>query len=149
MKKKIFICSILLLSLLGINQFIYLTKVQYVCTSKIDKGEELSSYETLSALQTRSILWLLCWIVEPNTAQMCFAKQFHLKNPHWLFSIPQESKTKDAKEQLLKGNVKSVRLAWKSYNSKASILLNGSTMSITRIKGATFISYHISSDHIL
>lgn len=133
--------------LLGINQVLYLTKLQYVCTSKIDKGEELNLYETLSALQTHSMLWLLGWIVEPNTAQICFAKQFHLKNPHWLFPIPQDSKTKDAKKRLLKGEMKSVRLAWKSYNSKASILLNGSTMSITRNKSATFFSYHIPSDY--
>lgn len=135
------------MSLLGINQVLYLTKVQYVCTSKIDKGEELNLYETLSALETHSMLWLLGWIVEPNTAQICFAKQFHLKNLHWLFPIPQDSKTKDVKKRLLKGEMKSVRLAWKSYNSKASILLNGSTMSITRIKGATFFSYHIPSDY--
>lgn len=147
MKKKILIYSLLFLSLLGINQVLYLTKVQYVCTSKIDEGEELNLYETLSALQTHSMLWLLGWIVEPNTAQICFAKQFHLKNPHWLFPIPQDSKTKDVKKRLLKGEMKSVRLAWKSYNSKASILLNGSTMSITRIKGATFFSYHIPSDY--
>ena len=147
MKKKILIYSLLFLSLLGINQVLYLTKVQYVCTSKIDKGEELNLYETLSALQTHSMLWLLGWIVEPNTAQICFAKQFHLKNPHWLFPIPQDSKTKDVKKRLLKGEMKSVRLAWKSYNSKASILLTGSTMSITRIIGATFLSYHIPSDY--
>lgn len=79
MKKKILIYSLLFLSLLGINQVLYLTKVQYVCTSKIDKGEELNLYETLSALETHSMLWLLGWIVEPNTAQICFAKQFHLK----------------------------------------------------------------------
>ena len=147
MKKKILICSILFLALLGINQVIYLTKVQYICTNKIAKGDELNLYETLSALQTHSMLWLLGWIVEPNTAQICFAKQFHLKNPHWLFPIPQDRRTKEAKKQLLKDKMKSVRLAWKSYNSRASILLNGSTMSITRIKGATFISYHISSDY--
>lgn len=79
MKKKILICSILFLALLGINQVIYLTKVQYICTNKIAKGDELNLYETLSALQTHSMLWLLGWIVEPNTAQICFAKQFHLK----------------------------------------------------------------------
>lgn len=42
MKKKILIYSLLFLSLFGINQVLYLTKVQYVCTSKIDKGEELN-----------------------------------------------------------------------------------------------------------
>lgn len=70
MKKKILICSILFLALLGINQVIYLTKVQYICTNKIAKGDELNLYETLSALQTHSMLWLLGWIVEPNTAQI-------------------------------------------------------------------------------
>ena len=58
MKKKILICSILFLALLGINQVIYLTKVQYICTNKIAKGDELNLYETLSALQTHSMLWL-------------------------------------------------------------------------------------------
>lgn len=59
------------MALLGINQVIYLTKVQYICTNKIAKGDELNLYETLSALQTHSMLWLLGWIVEPNTAQIC------------------------------------------------------------------------------
>lgn len=118
MKKIIFA---IIFALLVFNQILYITKIQYICTSKINSNKDLNYYEIVSALQTHSMFWLIGWIVEPNTAQMCFCKQFHISNPIWLFSIPEDYKVRQAKEKRTK-----VRLTWTKYTSKASIYLNGS-----------------------
>jgi len=129
--KKIIIGFILIVILLITNQIIYLTKVQFICESKINSGKELNQYEIFSALQTHSMFWLVGWIVEPNTALACFNKQFHTSNSIFSFSLPDDdSVIKSAKKKLLNKDCNRVRLAWKNYTSKASIYLNGSYLSI-------------------
>ena len=138
MKKIILYISVLLI----LNQILYLTKVQYICTDKINNNQELNYYEKVSALQTHSMLWLIGWIVEPNTAQMCFCKQFHISNPIWLFNIPEDYVVKQAKLKNTK-----VRLTWKSYTSKASIYLNGSYIEPYEQDGYKGYLYEIHSDY--
>jgi hypothetical protein len=112
--------------LLLVNQIIFLTKVQYKCTEKINEGKDLNVYELLSAYQTHTNLWLFGWVIEPNTAELCFCKQFHIKQPIHLYNLPKE----DSYLKSVRANyTKPVRLAWKTYSSKASIYLNGSTVT--------------------
>ncbi len=127
--------------LLLVNQIIFLTKVQYKCTEKINEGKDLNVYELLSAYQTHTNLWLFGWIVEPNTAELCFCKQFHIKHPIHLFHFPKE----DSYLKSVKANyTKPVRLAWKSYSSKVSIYLNGSTVTKRHDEDGKYECYEYS-----
>lgn len=139
MKKIIFA---IIFALLVFNQILYITKIQYICTSKINSNKDLNYYEIVSALQTYSMFWLIGWIVEPNTAQMCFCKQFHISNPIWLFSIPEDYKVRQAKEKRTK-----VRLTWTKYTSKTSIYLNGSYIEPYEQDGFKGYLYEIHSDY--
>lgn len=124
-KTKTLIIAAAAIILLAANQLLYLAVVQFKCTDKINAGRELNLYEKLSAYQTHTNLWLFGWIVEPNTAQLCFCKQFHIKDPFFTYDLPKD----DAYLKSVKENYTGpVRLAWKSYTSKASIYLNGSTL---------------------
>ena len=134
MKKKLLIIVILIISLLCVNQAAYLYKVQFVCTEKINKGEDLNMYEIFSALQTHTMFWMVGWVVEPTTAQICFCKQFHIDFPFFLTfpDVNNDSVVKKAKTKLIaiiekdRDFTKRVKLAYPFYNSRASILLNGS-----------------------
>ena len=124
-KKKKWMISLIAIILLAANQILYLAVIQFKCTDKINSGHDLNLYEKLSAYQTHTNFWLFGWVIEPNTAQLCFCKQFHIRNPFFSFDLPED----DAYLKSVKENyTKPVRLAWKSYNSKASIYLNGSTL---------------------
>ena len=126
MKKMKWMIAIIAIILLAANQILYLTIVQFKCTDKINSGRELNLYEKLSAYQTHTNVWLFGWMVEPNTAELCSCKQFHIKHPIHLFNLPKE----DSYLKSVKANyTRPVRLAWKSYSSKASIYLNGSTVT--------------------
>ena len=137
--KKIILYIIIVLTF---NQVLYLTKIQYTCTNKINNNQELNCYEKISALQTHSMLWLVGWVVEPNTAQMCFCKQFHISNPIWLFNIPEDYVVKRAKLNKTK-----TKLTWKSYISKASIYLNGSYIEPYNQDDYKGYLYEIHSDY--
>lgn len=129
--KKTITSILIVIILLVFNQIIYLTKVQFICENKINAGKELNQYEVLSALQTHSMFWIVGWIVEPNTALVCFNKQFHLCNNIFNFSLPDDDEViKKAKKKLLNKECNEIRLVWKNYSNKASIYLNGSYLSI-------------------
>lgn len=150
MKKKIIIALLVIIALLGVNQGLYLKKVQFVCEHKINSGEALNKYEVFSAMQTHSMFWLLGWIIEPNTAVACFYKQFHITNPIYYPQFPEDDETvKKAKEYLLKKNDpnEKLRLTWKKYTSKASIYLNGSYLSLWTDELGTFFHYEIPYDY--
>ncbi len=85
--------------LLLVNQVYYLCSVQFTCTEKINKGQNLNNYEILSAYQTHTALWLFGWIVEPSTACACFKKQFHLYNFLYTPQIPEDETVRKAKEK--------------------------------------------------
>lgn len=125
-KLKKWMIAVIAIILFAANQMLYLTVVQFKCSDKINNGLDLNLYEKFSAYQTHTNLWLFGWMVEPNTAELCFCKQFHIKHPIHMFSLPKE----DSYLKSVKSNyIRPVRLAWKSYNSKASIYLNGSTVT--------------------
>lgn len=131
MKKLVLIIVISIISLLAINQIYYLTSLQFDCTEKIKQGKDLNKYEIFSAMQTHTCLWMFGWIVEPNTANMCFNKQFHISRPFISHEIPEDDEViKKTKQQLLSGEKEKVRLAWKQYTSTASIWFNGSYIEI-------------------
>lgn len=118
MKKLVLIIVISIISLLAINQIYYLTSLQFDCTEKIEQGKDLNKYEIFSALQTHTCLWMFGWVVEPNTAHMCFNKQFHILNSRTSLKKPKDDEViKRAKQQLLSGEKEKVRLAWKQYTS--------------------------------
>lgn len=90
MKKLVLIIVISIISLLAINQIYYLTSLQFDCTEKIEQGKDLNKYEIFSAMQTHTCLWMFGWIVEPNTAHMCFNKQFHILNSRTSLKKPKD-----------------------------------------------------------
>lgn len=154
MKKKIIVFILLIVSLLGVNQIYYLNTLQFKCTEKIESGLDLNLYEKFSALQTHANLGLFGWIVEPNVARMCLIKQFHI-NPNSLtgnimacVKLPEDDDViKQAKQKLISKECNKVRLAWKYYNSKASILYNGSTLSIYNSECGPVFWYDIYVDY--
>lgn len=148
MKKKIIIIVLSVITLLTINQIYYLYCHQYKCTEKIEQGKSLNAYDTFSALQTHSNLWLFGWIIEPNTATICFNKQFHTINSIIGFELPKDDETlSKAKYNLLTKQSTKVKLSWKNYNSKASILLNGSVISLKEDEFGVFYQYEICTDY--
>lgn len=146
--KKFIKSSIIVILIVLLNQLFYLTYLQYHCTEKIQNGKELNCYEVISALQTHSCFWLVGWIIEPNVAKMCFDKQFHVQSINYLPDLPKDDVViKRAKQQLLSGQKDSVRLAWKNYTSSASILYNGSIISLHANEFGTFYKYTINADY--
>ena len=65
------------------------------------------------------------WIISPNTAQMCFCKQFFIKDPIWLFGLDTNEELSKAMDKL-NNNDSKVRLVWKNYYDDTSLSLNGS-----------------------
>ena len=129
MKKRIILIS--LLSIIGLyilNQILYLAYMQQVCHEKITTGKDLNWYETASAMQMHTNLWLVGWLVEPNTAEICFCKQFHIEKPLHLFPYVLEDEVVIKAKQSLKTNGAKKRLGWKTCNTRAPILLNGATL---------------------
>ena len=154
------LCVIAFTILLTINQVIYLAKVQFVCTEKIERGEDLNLYETLSAYQTHTALWMIGGFFYPNTAYLCFCKQFHITYHCWPSEIKDNAQTIAAKKELdrlYKVDSKhdhEIRLVWKDYKDDTSLLLNGSymgktifeTKSLSGIKGNEMWAYEYKID---
>lgn len=130
--KKLRRWILLLILLLIINQVAFLVKVQFICNQKITEGKDLNLYEVASAYQTHTNLWLFGWVVSPNTAQLCFCKQFFITDPLWIFPIEEDSCIKKAKLKIKNGE-DSVRLTWKSYNNSTSLYLNGAYLTTTYV----------------
>lgn len=128
--KKIVLSIILILVLYFGNIGAYLAYTQFKCTNKIKNNQELNAYEIFSALQCHACFWMFGWVVDPNTAQLCFLKQFHLNGNYKFFNfkIPEDERLKKFKEEA-KRTGKPVRMSWPKYTSQASIFLNGSYVS--------------------
>lgn len=124
-RTKIILGILGVITLLVINQIYYLCSLQFKCTEKINNGEDLTRYEIFSAMQTHTNFWLFGWVVEPNTAMSCFQKQFNMRDPILMPSLPEDEQVRKAKAEAYKHPGKKVRMAWKSYNTKASIYFNG------------------------
>ena len=125
-KTKIILGILGVITLLVINQIYYLCSLQFKCTEKINNGKDLTRYEIFSAMQTHTNFWLFGWVIEPNTALACFQKQFNMHNPILMPSLPEDEQVRKARLEAYNHPGKKVRMAWKSYNTKASIYLNGS-----------------------
>ncbi len=137
MKKGIFVAIITVILLLSANQVYYLTSLQFTCTEKIERKQELNAYEIFSALQTHLAIGIFGRVIEPNVANMCLIKQFDIHPSSTLgLILRHRSKVEDddvikkAKQKLLSKQTNIVRLAWKQYTSRASILYNGSTLFV-------------------
>lgn len=135
-RTKIILGILGVITLLVINQIYYLCSLQFKCTEKINNGEDLTRYEIFSAMQTHTNFWLFGWVIEPNTALSCFQKQFNMRNPILMPSLPEDEQVLKAKAEAYKHPGKNVRMAWKSYNTKASIYFNGS-----------YVSFHKAEDY--
>lgn len=148
--KKLRKCILLLVLVLIINQVAFLVKVQFICNQKITEGKDLNLYELVSAYQTHTNFWLFGWIVSPNTAQLCFYKQFFVVDPFWLFPIEEDSCIKKAKHKI-KNGADSVRLTWKAYDNSTSLYLNGAYLTTTYVgnttEGVKTYKYIIPSDY--
>lgn len=139
-------CLIVIVSVLLCNQIYYLSKLQFVCRDKIDNGEDLNSYETLSALQTHTAFWMFGWVVSKPTAITCFEKQFHTR----LFIHPDfndNELVKKAKSKIKKNKSKKIRLAWKSYKDPTSIYLNGAYISYFVDDEVPYYRYDVPVDY--
>ena len=147
--KKIIGLVILLTVGLIINQCYYFSNLQFKCADKINHNIKLNTYETLSAMQTHSMLWLIGWIVDPSTALVCFHKQFFIYNPfiNPVISNENDPVIKEAKHKLLSNKTDEIRLSWKDYSSRNSILLNGSTIQTYKDETGDYFLYTIPSDY--
>lgn len=145
--KKIKLTLIITLLLLICNQLYYLSSLQFKCTDKINAGEDLNLYEIASIYQTHTNLWLLGWIVSPQTAYGCFIKQFKINNSLYTPTIPEDAVVKQAKQKLLSQKTDKVKLTWKHYTSNASIYLNGSYLYMYNDDGIDLFLYEIPLDY--
>ena len=145
MKKFIYGIVIFLL----LNPVIYFTKVQFICDTKINTKKELNAYETFSALQAHLLFWLFGWVVDPSIAVACFNKQFHIHNSFISFKMPEDNYVKSVKNELLCDSINFTekRLTWNNYTTKASICLNGSTISLFRDEFGLWFLYTIPYDY--
>lgn len=133
---------ILLLS----NQIYYLKSLQFTCTDKINNGDELNAYEIASALQTHFNMGLFGMVIEPSVALSCLEKQLHMNTG--IVSIPEDDEVLSrAKEKLRNNKCDEVYLCWNKYHSRASILLNGSTISNFYDDGIKYYEYEINFDY--
>ncbi len=137
MKKKIIILIATIILLLLVNQVYYLTSLQFTCTEKIERKQDLNAYEIFSALQTHLSIGIFGRVVEPNVANMCLIKQFDIHPTSTLglilrhrSNVEDDEVIKKAKQKLLSKQTNIVRLVWKQYTSRASILYNGSTLFV-------------------
>lgn len=138
MKRKIRITAVVIAAIIMAiitNECAFVFFGQDRCAEKIAKGEDLNCYETFCAYTLHTGLWMFGWIVEPNTAEVAFCKQFHIRKYPHLFRFPADDEYLSRTKGSL-GAGQSRRLVWRlnqlNYVSRASILLNGAT--ITYIK---------------
>lgn len=131
-KHKVLISVLCLFTLCVIHQIIYLYFIQPNCHKKLTEGKDLNWYETVCVLQTHTNLWLVGWLIEPNTAEACFCKQFHCRPLH-LFPYILEDDVVIKAKQSLTSNGQQTKLAWKTVNTRAPILLNGTTLKRVEI----------------
>lgn len=147
MKKIKWICALLFVILLLVcNQLYYLASLQFKCTDKINRGEDLNLYEIVSALQTHTVFWLFGWTVSPPTAVSCFEKQF-LATSIYDPEIKDNELVIEAKKKLKAQKSGKIRLAWSKYTDETSIYLNGSYISYYVDDGIPCYMYEIPLDY--
>jgi len=149
--RKIILGIILAMALFFGNVGVYLVDTLFRCTEKIEHNKDLNAYEIFSALSCHSCFWMFGWVVEPNTAKLCFFKQFHLSDDFTMidFDIPEDARLRKFKEEA-KRTGRPVRMSWPKYTSQASILLNGSYVSYMSDYGhgkISWYSYDIINDY--
>lgn len=148
MKKIKWICALLFVILLLVcNQIYYLASLQFKCTDKINRGEDLNLYEIASALQTHTAFWMFGWVVSWPTAVSCFEKQFHMTKPIYTPAIKDNEQVIAAKEKLRKAKSGKIRLAWKRYEDETSIYLNGAYISYVVKDGIPYYRYVVPLDY--
>ena len=134
---------LLLVVLLSIVELDYIKRTQFVCLNKIENNEELTKYELFAAKLTHTNLWLFGWIYDPNTAHLCFCKQFHI-NPFLDFKIDNDEYLNKCISQINRTD-KTKRLTWKTYTNPTSVYLNGSIKRYE--KDVSEIQYYIVADY--
>lgn len=147
MKKIKWICALLFVILLLVcNQLYYLASLQFKCTDKINRGEDLNLYEIASALQTHTAFWLFGWTVSLPTAVSCFEKQF-LGTSFLDPEIKDNELVIEAKKKLKAQKSGKIRLAWSKYTDETSIYLNGSYISYYVDDGRPYYLYEVPLDY--
>ena len=147
MKKIKWICALLFVILLLVcNQIYYLASLQFKCTDKINRGEDLNLYEIASALQTHTAFWLFGWTVSLPTAVSCFEKQF-LATSFLDPEIKDNELVIEAKKKLRTQKSGKIRLAWSKYTDATSIYLNGAYISYYVDDGIPYYLYEVPLDY--
>lgn len=130
-KKKILVACMAIVAALFVNGTYFVFFHQKKSWEKLQHGQELNDYEVFSAYTMHTACWLFGWAVEPSTAEICFCKQFHLPYPHMARFPKDDEHLAEIRKDIKPGE--SRYLAWKlekgRYISRASILLNGATMT--------------------
>lgn len=148
MKKIKWICALLfVILLLMCNQLYYLASLQFKCTDKINRGEDLNLYEIASALQTHTAFWLFGWTVSLPTAVSCFEKQFNMQRPLFDPEIKDNELVIEAKKKLKTQKSGKIRLAWSKYTDATSIYLNGAYISYYVDDGRPYYLYEVPLDY--
>ncbi len=138
--KRLLICCILIITLIFINGCYFVFHGQFKATDKVNSGKDLNTYEIFSTYTMHTACWLFGWIVEPTTAKLAFCSQFHL-NPEYSYqSVPTNERINQVKQAITNAylhdsiplNIKN-KLTFESYNDKASILFNGSSIQLTDV----------------
>ena len=143
------VCAVMIAALF-INGTYFVFFYQKKSWEKLQHDQELSAYEVFSAYTMHTACWLFGWAVEPSTAEICFCKQFHLPYPHFARFPKDDEHLAEVREELKPGQ--SRYLAWKlergKYISRASILLNGATMTcISKEDGVSVYRYDNPVDY--
>ena len=148
MKKIKWICALLFVILLLVcNQLYYLASLQFKCTDKINRGEDLNLYEIASALQTHTAFWLFGWTVSLPTAVSCFEKQINMHQGIFYPEIKDNELVIEAKKKLKTQKSGKIRLAWSKYTDETSIYLNGSYISYYVDDGRPYYLYEVPLDY--
>lgn len=148
MKKIKWICALLFVILLLVcNQLYYLASLQFKCTDKINRGEDLNLYEIASALQTHTAFWLFGWIVSPPTAVSCFEKQLNMQRGLCYPEINDNELVIEAKKKLKTQKSGKIRLAWSKYTDATSIYLNGAYITYYVDDGIPCYMYEVPLDY--
>lgn len=147
MKKIKWICALLFVILLLVcNQLYYLASLQFKCTDKINRGEDLNLYEIVSALQTHTAFWLFGWTVSLPTAVSCFEKQVTATSIYYP-EIKDNELVIEVKKKLKTQKSGKIRLTWSKYTDETSIYLNGSYISYYVDDGRPYYLYEVPLDY--
>lgn len=142
-RTKLWALALLPIAVLCAVELDYLNRAQFNCVQKIQNNENLTKYELFGAKLTHTCFWLFGWLYDPNTAHLCFCKQFHM-NPFCDFEIVPDSYLLECIERAEKSG-DAIRLSWKTYDNPVSVYLNGSYLHYSSAKGTP--EYYIIADY--